>query len=42
MNFMHVDELARMAQGLAAFVKVAEAQEAEMHDEDALKGKGRG
>jgi DNA-binding MarR family transcriptional regulator len=34
LNRMHVDELARVAQGLAAFVEAAEAQDAEMHTEN--------
>ncbi len=34
LNRMHVGELAKMAQGLAAFVEAAEAQEAEIHDEN--------
>jgi DNA-binding MarR family transcriptional regulator len=39
LNRMQVDELAGMAQGLAAFVEAAEAREAEEHDES-LTGKG--
>jgi DNA-binding MarR family transcriptional regulator len=42
LNRMHIDELARMAQGLAAFVEATEAQEAEMHTESTPVGEDTG
>jgi DNA-binding MarR family transcriptional regulator len=39
---MQVDDLARMVQGLAAFVEVAEAQEAETQTENTLAGEEAG
>jgi DNA-binding MarR family transcriptional regulator len=42
LNRMSLDELDRLARGLAAFVEAADAQEAEMHDKSSPASKGTG